>query len=729
MKIIIIGAGIGGLSTYLSLKKHLAGLPSGPVTIKLVESHKSPAQQARFVGGGLGLGPNGLRAISSFSPAAVRFIQRHGFPVTEMSFCNAEGKLLTKVRLDSQEKHGFKTLMLPRALVLQALLQDVDFGAIHWATTVLRVRECGSQVAVDYVDGTTETADLVIGADGVRSVVKKSMFGGRYEPSYSGLVSTGGFIDLERLPRSFQDKLTTDGIVITFGHKGFLGYSMASPPFNPASSNAEVSPPLMQWWTIYESPEAPTRKETATVLESQLQSRYGSWKTLSDNPDCEADSTFSSIIRLGCQPGHESSPPSLAQPPPYSMFPNIVTTSDPFIIPLFHAPRLPRWSNSKSCGTRGRIVLIGDAAHNTSQFAGQPYAIEDAVVYAMFLRHYLSQEILTGSSSAFSKAAKAYEDTRKPHVHRISHHVKQTGGMMETSRFGGMVRDFAIKRLLPRIPQSATDRLFGYDPEAEYPPDVPAFGQRLIAMIILYDIPSTLPHIAWSFNTWKTRFTLNYKSLPYRTEWVEYPDIESHCKSLSILPTEKQDDGSDYYTLPAIWDTTTGAKISDSYSILQYLETTYPDRPTLFPDNTKGLHLAFQSGIKHTGIGALWPFILPAVCKILNPPSQQYFHRTRSEWYGKPLETIVPEGEERTKEWAKFKASLDILSEWYGHTDEAGPFLMGQKLGWGDVVVASLIMWMKVPWENSDEWREISSSNGGRWAKLLDSMEPYAGVK
>lgn len=238
----------------------------------------------------------------------------------------------------------------------------------------------------------------------------------------------------------------------------------------------------------------------------------------------------------------------------------------------------------------------------------------------------------------------------------------------------------------------------------------------------------TNPHLS-NEHSRLSRYTLNYKGIPYKTEWVEYPDIESHCKSLSILPAEKHDDGSDYYTLPAIWDTSTGEKISDSRRILYYLEKTYSDRPTLFPDNTKGLHLAFHAGIPHTGIDALWPFILPAVCKILKPRSREYFHRTRSEWYQKPLDTIVPEGEERLKEWAKFKKSLDTLNSLFEHTDDAGPFLMGQKLGWGDVVVASFIMWMKVPWEDSDEWKEIASSNGGRWAKLLDAMESYAQIK
>ncbi|PPR05025.1 hypothetical protein CVT24_010218 [Panaeolus cyanescens] len=253
--------------------------------------------------------------------------------------------------------------------------------------------------------------------------------------------------------------------------------------------------------------------------------------------------------------------------------------------------------------------------------------------------------------------------------------------------------------------------------------------QRSTPMIIFYDIPSTLPGTAWSPNTWKTRYALNYKGIPYKTEWVEYPDIESHCKSLSILPTMKKDDGSDYYTLPAIWDTATGAKVSDSYAILEYLEKTYPDRPTLFPDNTKGLHLSFIVALRNTGITALVPFLIPAECEKLNPKSKEYFYRTRSEKFVKPLETTLPTGEEGEKQWAKFKGALDIIDGWYAATDYLGPFLMGDKVGFGDVLVASYLTWAKVIWENETKWNEIASWNGGRWAKLLESLEPYSQVK
>ena len=66
------------------------------------------------------------------------------------------------------------------------------------------------------------------------------------------------------------------------------------------------------------------------------------------------------------------------------------------------------------------------------------------------------------------------------------------------------------------------------------------------------------------------RIALNYKRLPYRTEWVEYPDIEATLRAIGGAPTAKVslNDGSggkkDHYTLPAIHDSHTNAVITDS---------------------------------------------------------------------------------------------------------------------------------------------------------------------
>ncbi|KZP02399.1 hypothetical protein FIBSPDRAFT_808778, partial [Athelia psychrophila] len=66
-------------------------------------------------------------------------------------------------------------------------------------------------------------------------------------------------------------------------------------------------------------------------------------------------------------------------------------------------------------------------------------------------------------------------------------------------------------------------------------------------IITLYDIPSRNSSKAWSPNLWKARLALNIKGLPYRTVWVEYPDIEQLCKKIGAAKTNS---AAAPYTLP-----------------------------------------------------------------------------------------------------------------------------------------------------------------------------------
>lgn len=54
----------------------------------------------------------------------------------------------------------------------------------------------------------------------------------------------------------------------------------------------------------------------------------------------------------------------------------------------------------------------------------------------------------------------------------------------------------------------------------------------MAAEMVLYDIPSKPRCHGWSVNPWKTRMALNYKRIPYKTEWTELPDLAPKLKKL-----------------------------------------------------------------------------------------------------------------------------------------------------------------------------------------------------
>lgn len=241
----------------------------------------------------------------------------------------------------------------------------------------------------------------------------------------------GGFINLEELPKTLQESFETHGVTMTFGRKGFFGYSMCSPL--PSSQSSAIHP-FIQWWSIYECPVIPNNKDLDyDALKTQLLSRHGSWKSPYDQ---DGVGIYRTIVELGCRPPKDTELPTTTRHDPTVM-----------VLPRFVTPRLPSWSNvTSSAASGGRIVLMGDAAHTMPPDVGQGVscAAEDAVVYALLLKHYLA----SSPDQALVLAAKAYEDIRKPHIHGILDVAKRSGdSKKEMGRLGEIIRNFVMKIL------------------------------------------------------------------------------------------------------------------------------------------------------------------------------------------------------------------------------------------------------------------------------------------
>lgn len=209
MKIIIVGGGIAGLTTYLHLRKHL---PEPELhTITILESHRSsPPSQHSFnpvsvdtlsastaiVGGGLGIAPNGMRVLRHLDPVLHARVVAQGFRAENFVFKGANGWTLgTQSTCD--EREGGKEVCVASSrhglweTIKRYVEETYSEGAVRYAKVVGIERTENGMVKVRYVDEKgvdgVEEADLVIGADGVKSVVRRVLFGEdeRYTPTYT----------------------------------------------------------------------------------------------------------------------------------------------------------------------------------------------------------------------------------------------------------------------------------------------------------------------------------------------------------------------------------------------------------------------------------------------------------------------------------------------------------------------------------------------------------------
>ncbi|KAJ7577636.1 hypothetical protein C8J56DRAFT_970385 [Mycena floridula] len=243
-------------------------------------------------------------------------------------------------------------------------------------------------------------------------------------------------------------------------------------------------------------------------------------------------------------------------------------------------------------------------------------------------------------------------------------------------------------------------------------------------MITFYDVPSSLPAKTWSSNVWKIRYALNFKGLPYKTEWIEYPDIEKVAKELGTKPTGTRA-GKPLYTIPMIHDDSNNVAIADSMAIAEYLDETYPDHPHLMPVGTFSLHMALVDALRpvHRNAGGLYSMSRTIPC--LNPPSAEKYKTHWETRFGKTVAELTPSGEVMDGALKECESGLEAVSKWY---KDGASTIVGDQISFSDILIGSYLRAAKGIWGAENEyWKKVASFHGGKWAQLLKDLEKYEG--
>ncbi len=239
MRITIIGGGIAGLTTALALNKH--GL-----SIEIFER----AQQLNEVGAGIWIQPNALKVLDWIGLGAL--VRESGTLLDQVDITNSQLVPFKKTAQDAiQDGKGNNIVAIHRATLQRILFEALPKDSVKLGCEFNSLDQYESQVKVSVGDRVIMT-DLLIGADGINSKVRNSIFSNTSK-RFSGQTCWRGISDI-RLPDEFQNA----GIE-SWGKKIRFGFS-------------QIMENQVYWFAVKNASQNGT--DNSDTIKSELQNYY-----------------------------------------------------------------------------------------------------------------------------------------------------------------------------------------------------------------------------------------------------------------------------------------------------------------------------------------------------------------------------------------------------------------------------------------------------------------------
>lgn len=343
-KIAIVGAGMGGMAAAGTLRQ--AG-----IDVQIYEQ----AQRFGRIGAGIQMLPNSMKVLRGIGVEPMLRERAHA-PYSHLNRVGDTGEVKRELPMP-EDLYGAPFLCMHRGDLHDALMSVVPNEIIHLNRKLVGLEQTDGPVILSFADGSTTTADAVIGADGVHSLARDIVVGPD-KPIHRGRIAYRGVFAADRMPRTISGSRTK-----------WWGEDRHIVIYYTTRDRSEVyfvtSVPEPGDWITQES-----------------------WSAKGDIDELRAAySSFHDDVRMvleSCTDCHKWA----------------ILERDP----------LPTWS-------KGRVVLIGDACHPMTPYMAQGAAtsIEDAAVLARCLRDVP----ISGIETAFRRF-EAHRKPRTSKIQAIS---------------------------------------------------------------------------------------------------------------------------------------------------------------------------------------------------------------------------------------------------------------------------------------------------------------------
>ena len=194
MRVLIAGAGIGGLTAALTLLNKGFDVAIYERSLQLEE-----------VGAGIQIGPNGTKVLYALGLGTALAQAAFKPQAAEMRFGNS-GRVIFSLPLGKTIEHRYHSpyLNIHRAdlhrILVDAVRQKAP-NAIHLGYEVKELYQTDTHVTLYFLNGESAQGDILVGADGVRSVIRKELFDIE-DGQFTGMAAWRMTIPTHRLPKN-----------------------------------------------------------------------------------------------------------------------------------------------------------------------------------------------------------------------------------------------------------------------------------------------------------------------------------------------------------------------------------------------------------------------------------------------------------------------------------------------------------------------------------------------